>query len=73
MMIAVFNFSDKTQGKFSLEVPDGTYQVVLNSEEECYGGSVKEKDTWIIEGHRLEIDIPAFCGIYIGCKPESDE
>ena len=73
MMIAVFNFSDKTQGKFSLEVPDGTYQVVLNSEEECYGGSVKEKETWIIEGNRLEIDIPAFCGIYIGCKPESDE
>ena len=66
-IIAVFNFSDKVQKEFAMEVPDGTWQVILNSEEECFGGTIKEKEKRIIEGDKLVMDLPAYCGIYLSC------
>ena len=71
-IIAVFNFSDKVQKEFAMEVPDGTWQVILNSEEECFGGTIKEKEKRIIEGDKLVMDLPAYCGIYLSCCQKKD-
>lgn len=66
-IIAVFNFSDKVQKEFAMEVPDGTWQVIFKSEAKYYGESFDEKEKWIIEGDKLVMDLPAYCGIYLSC------
>lgn len=64
-ILAVFNFSDREQDSFWIQTDGGKKLVLLlNSEWEKYGGSVKKKkkEVSLNEG-KAEIEIPAFCGM----------
>lgn len=66
----VLNFSPNPNYGYCIPVDeDGEYEILLNSDDECFGGSgaVKVKDLWA-ENNKIITNIPPLAGVYIAKK-----
>ncbi len=65
-IIVVLNFSFLGWANYKIEVPNGTYEVILCSEDVEFGGSIElNKKRFEVTDNNLFINIPKASGIYL--------
>lgn len=65
-IVVVLNFAFIGWANYKIELPNGTYEVVLCSDDVEFGGSVElNKKRFVITNNELFIDIPKASGIYL--------
>ena len=65
-MYVILNFAFKDWNYYKVDVENGTYEVVLCSEDVEFGGSVNyHKKQFVVTDNQLFIDIPKATGIYL--------
>lgn len=65
-ILAVFNFSDKKQKSYSLNIPNASkLSLMIASDMTCYGGEEEYNDKEIkIEQEKVEFSLSPYCGRY---------
>lgn len=66
-IIAVFNFSDKIQKKYKLELPgDGTLTLLLDSNRDIYGGTNHYDDPYTVKTKKgsVPLTLPPYSAVY---------
>ena len=62
----ILNFSFLGWNNYKINVENGTYEIVLCSEDKEFGGSVEyNKKRFVVTNNELFIDIPKATGIYL--------
>ena len=65
-IIIILNFAFATWNGYYIECPNGIYKIVLASNDQLYGGyNDLIGKTIKVENHKLYIDLPSNCGIYL--------
>ena len=79
-IIAVCNFTPVRRENYRIGVPfAGTYEVLLNSDDECFGGSgsgshgviKSEKIPMHSQQNSIELDLPGLGALYLKCKKKN--
>ena len=64
-LTALFNFSYEEKS-YELNVPNGTYKLVLDSDWECFSGSTKrDKKVYNVKNGKLKIKLPPYSAKYL--------
>ena len=64
-IIAVFNFSGIEQKDYFFETEEGTYDILLSSNWDVYGGTEKKKKSIRTKLGGLHLDLPAESAVYL--------
>lgn len=62
---AVFNFSAVKQSGYALTCREGNYEILLNTDQDIYGGFEVEKTTKTSVGGKLKIDLAPYSGLIL--------
>ncbi len=64
-LIALFNFSGIEQKDYAFAAAGGTYEAILNSDQDIYSGQTIGKKCWETKNGKLTLDLPAFSAVFI--------
>ena len=64
-IIAVFNFSGIEQKDYFFKTEEGTYDILLSSNWDIYGGTEKKKKSIRTKIGGLHLDLPAESAVYL--------
>lgn len=65
-IVVILNFAFIGWANYKIEIPNGTYEVVLCSDDVEFGGSVElNKKRFVVTNNELFINIPKASGIYL--------